>query len=127
LLLAASAPQGLPFSHILGCNKFNLSVSFLDPSTASRSQGKPTVYRIPLLIFTADAANANFFSRLQPLISLSLRRAAAEESQRSLQINSTGLRLAVNTGPTPQLCRFNRSAGSVAIPTYSEPSRQRTM
>jgi len=44
--------------------------------------------RPPLqLILTVDATKANFFSRLQPLSSFSLCRAAAEDPQRSLQIN----------------------------------------
>jgi len=63
------------------------------------------------------AIKASFVLRLQPLISFSRRRAACEPPQRSLQTNCTGLRFAVKSGPTPQLCRFTLSSTSVAIPT----------
>src|SRR5712692_10960823 len=83
-----------------------------------RPQGKLAVYRSPQLECSANhfSIRTIFLLRLQPLTSFSLFRAAAESPQGSLQTSSTGLRLAVNSGPTPQLCRFTRSTTSCAMP-----------
>ena len=63
-----------------------------------------------------SAANFNFLTRPQLLISASRPRAENSLGCLSCQINFTGRRAAVCLAPTPQLCRLVRSTGSFADP-----------
>jgi len=81
---------------------------------------------IPSVIMK-PGTNANFFLRLQPFSSISRFRAAALSANSSLQISATGRCFLVYSGPNPWLCLSTRASKLLVIPTYREPSLQRSM
>jgi hypothetical protein len=104
----------------------------LEPPYPVLETGVLAVGRLPFTLSPAvgegltrpllPVASPNFLARLQPLIFFSSRRAASLAPQHSLQIKQTGLRFAVYSGPTPQLCRLTRSSTSSANPIYKDLS-----